>query len=443
MRKVHVAALVSVAAGCVFAIGGIAGCNDGTDFRAGGLGGDESSAAATAAGANAANGSGAAAGCGGAPAPAPEKLPDPATLPACSPACGGAHCVPTDKVPAESRPSFAQCATGYCLPDELIASNGAKPPSCKSLGGADGVCLGPCIPQVADNKDILPKSTCAGDDLCAPCVNPQDGKDTGACAIGTQAAAPAPAAAACTPANPGSAPGSTPTTTTPAGPDLSCPHVGAPVIDPATLPACGAPGTAAHCLPGHVTPPDLASKLATCDGGFCVPDKLIASGGRFIPKTCSSIGNAEGRCESIVIPGVASQAHVEQGDCDPDERCVPCTNPLDGTDTGACKTSCDPGPKSPPVIFPACCGNQAKCIPVNLIPPGQSSHLMGAGCPGGSLCVPNENLDPNFVAPQCSADGFLGFSYDGSCVSNCVDLGDALDFDSQGSCAPGHTCIGN
>src|SRR5262245_56069132 len=58
--------------------------------------------------------------------PPVERLPDPATLPACSPACGGAHCVPVDKVPAASRPFFAQCGGGYCLPDSLIASGGAR-----------------------------------------------------------------------------------------------------------------------------------------------------------------------------------------------------------------------------------------------------------------------------------------------------------------------------
>jgi hypothetical protein len=50
---------------------------------------------------------------------------DPAKLPACAPVCGGAHCVPTDKVPEASRPFFATCATGYCLPDALIRSGGA------------------------------------------------------------------------------------------------------------------------------------------------------------------------------------------------------------------------------------------------------------------------------------------------------------------------------
>ena len=38
-----------------------------------------------------------------------------------------------------------------------LAPKSAKPPSCKSLNGADGVCLGLCVPQVAMNKDVLPQ----------------------------------------------------------------------------------------------------------------------------------------------------------------------------------------------------------------------------------------------------------------------------------------------
>jgi hypothetical protein len=427
--------LISATILIVGAMVGSAGCNDGTDFRGAGLGNPNDGANADGAEAPGSTPL-AARTCGGQSAPV-EKLGDPSTLPACAPACGGAHCVPADTVPAVSQSFFAKCGGGFCLPDPLIASGGARPPQCKSLNNAEGVCLGLCVPQVAENKDILPRATCAEDERCAPCVNPNDGTDTGACAIGTQLLSSAPNACAGGGAA-APAPGAG------QAPDLSCPHVGAPVLDPGTLPVCGARGNAAHCLPARLTPSDLTSKLAPCAGGFCVPDKLIASGGRFIPKTCTSIGNAEGRCQSMALPSVATQAsQLKSAGCDADELCVPCTNPLDGTDTGACRTSCDPGAKTPPVVFPACCGNAAKCIPQALIPAGKSDHLTGNGCPGGSLCVPNENIDPNFVAPSCQGNGFLGFDYSGFCASNCVDFGNAGSFLNQGTCSGGHTCVSN
>jgi hypothetical protein len=425
MGRVVIVFTVSLASVLV----GTAGCNDGTDFLGFGLG-DSKDGTST----NKDSDISAASACGEKSAPA-ETLGDPSTLPACSPACGGAHCVPANKVPEVSRAFFAKCGGGYCLPDPLIASGGAKPPSCKSLANSEGVCLGLCVPQVAENKDILPKSTCGDDERCAPCVNPNDGKDTGACAIGSQLPK-SKGTSTCTSDTAGMSPGS--------AREAACPHVGPAVVDPTTLPACGAAGDGAHCLRANLTPAEMTSKLAACSGGFCVPDKLIAAGGRFIPKTCTSIGNAEGRCQSVVLPSVAALAsQLPNAGCDANERCVPCTNPLDGTDTGACKTSCDPGPKTPPVIFPACCGSQGKCIPRANIPGGQADHLKGDGCPGGSLCVPKENLDPKFVAPRCEADGFLGFSYSGICVSNCVDFGTAgasgaLD---QGTCSAGHTCV--
>src|SRR5262249_32410815 len=101
------------------------------------------------------------------------------------------------------------------------------------------------------------------------------------------------------------------------------------------------------------------------------------------------VGGAEGRCESTAIPGIATQAsQLPSAGCDPNERCAPCVNPLDGTDTGSCHLSCDPGPKTPPVLFPSCCNSRGKCIPGSMVPQDQAGHLSGAGCQSGSLCVP-------------------------------------------------------
>ena len=394
----------------------VIGCNGGADASLGYLGGDSPAAAPA---------SSTQSTCASA-APL-EKLADPATLPSCSPTCGGAHCVPSDKVPASSRGSFKTCDTGLCLPDALIVSGGAKPPACKSLNGSDGVCLSTCVPQVDLNKGVLPVSTCAADERCAPCIDPNNQTSTGACDIGVQVSCDADAGASAADAAPV---------------PVTCPHTGAPVLDPTTLPACGAAGSAAHCLPENNTDPAVRSKLATCAGGYCVPDKLIGSGGRFIPATCTSIGGNEGRCQSKALPAVASQTDLLQGTCDASELCTPCASPVDGSDTGACHTSCDPGPTTAPILFANCCGGVGKCVPKTNIPASMLSPLQGQGCQNTSLCVPTENLDATFKPQICRGSPTFADDYDGVCLSNCLDFGFGSSFVlDKGNCMGGHTCI--
>jgi hypothetical protein len=428
MRTVATAFCLSVA-GIVL---GAVGCNGGVDFTAG------LDTPASAADLDGGGGASAVSTCGDDAAP-PERLADPSTLPACAPACGGAHCVPADKVPEVSRPFFAACGGGYCLPDPIIASGGARPPSCKSLNNADGVCLSLCVPQVSLNKDVLPQATCANDERCTPCINPNDNTATGACAIGSQLP---------TSTGPCSSPDAGAVVLEAAAPpDITCPHVGPPVVDPMKLPACGGPKSGgAHCLPGHLVPPALAPKLVTCSGGFCVPDKIIAAGGRYIPATCTSIIGSEGRCLNTVIPLVSAQTGIPVSTCDANERCVPCLSPVDGSDTGACKTSCDPGPTRPAKRFDDCCdqngATRGKCIPKTSVPAAYSPNLQTDTCDPQSFCVPTENIPTAFVPPPCSASAFLSGPYTGVCLSNCLQFGAGSDLaTAQGNCKALHTCI--
>lgn len=413
---------------CLSAFGvalGAAGCNGGADF---GLGLDTPASAADGGGATLAPQS-----CGTVAAPL-EKLADPSTLPACAPACGGAHCVPADKVPEVSRPFFAACGGGYCLPDPLIVSGGAKPPSCKSLNDAEGVCLGLCVPQVSLNKDVLSQGTCASDERCTPCINPNDNTPTGACAIGTQRPT-----GPCPSAPPGGEAGVAP-------PELKCPHVGPPIVDPRPLPACGGPNSGAHCLPGHLAPPDLVSKLAACSGGYCVPDKFIVAGGRFIPAKCSSLLGAEGRCQNAVLPLVSAQSGLPVSTCEANERCVPCFNPIDGSDSGACKISCDPGPTGPVKKFASCCNRngatKGKCVPKTAIPSKLVPNLQADSCDTTTLCVPTENLPTTFVSPVCAANTFFTGDYTGVCLSDCLDFGPGSELGlDRGNCQALHMCV--
>jgi hypothetical protein len=322
------------------------------------------------------------------------------------------------------------------VPDTLIRSNGGKPAACKSLNMAEGVCLSVCVPQVAKYQALLPQDTCAEDERCAPCVSPLDNMPTGACNIGSQPLTPS----SCDPAEP--APSTNPTPSTPPAPAM-CPHTGPPILDPNTLPSCGA---GAHCLAEALVPAAMKGKLAACATGLCVPDTFIVSGGNFIPPTCKSVGDAEGRCLNVALPDVAKQAaSLPQSSCATFEKCVPCYQPLDGVETGACRLSCDPGPQQPKVVFTDCCEMEGKtygkCVPLQSIPDAEEKNLDDEDCvEGAQLCVPTEMLAPTFKPPTCTADNFLVGEYTGVCLSECLEFGIQGIAISRGSCDDLHKC---
>ncbi|HJZ84354.1 MAG TPA: hypothetical protein VKN99_04245 [Polyangia bacterium] len=379
-------------------------------------------------GAGRGGGTGGTGGTGGAGGACGPSLPavDPASLPTCC-TVGAAHCVPSSVIPAGVAGLLATCPGGSCVPDAFIRTGGAyTPPSCQSIGGP-GVCLSLCIPQVMANQGLLPQASCAPDERCAPCINPLDNKPTGACELGK-----------CS----GGGGGSGGTSGSDGGAAPMCPHMGPPVIDPNTLPACCSAG-GSHCVSAQLVPPAVASLLAMCPngGGYCAPDPFIAAAGQYIPPTCNSLENAEGRCMSVCIPQVAAQQQLlPQSTCAASEKCVPCYSPLDGTPTGACRLSCDPGPTRPPVQFASCCSNQARCVPQSAIPQALQANLEQKECAAAHLCVPSENLQPNFTPPACTASSFLLGNYSGVCLSKCLHFGIQRIALDQGSCDDNHLC---
>lgn len=375
--------------------------------------------------------------CGGAAALTPE---DPAKFPKCACASGGkARCIPKDKVPSAVSSQLDSCTeggAGVCVPDTLVKSGGAAPTTCKSAFG-EGRCMSLCVPEVAKNGTLLNRGegdVCADDERCVPCNNPlEGGEPTGVCEIGK---APA---AECT---------SSPDDGAGGPPALSCPYSGPPVVDVSTFPPCG---DGARCVPSNLVPADAAKLLATCSGGLCAPEKSIAAGGQYLPKTCKSLANAEGRCLNVNIPEVDKQkASLPQDVCDSNERCTPCFSPLDGKETGACKTvSCD-APKQPATKFKDCCIDKksgvgrGKCVPKATVPAERQSKLddEDENCAQGvELCAPNENLDPSFQAPPCTADNFFQGQYSGVCISDCIKLSFIENLGtSRGNCQKGFTC---
>jgi hypothetical protein len=109
----------------------------------------------------------------------------PAGAPSCDTICGSAHCVPT--AVAGVNPALPECPDdgtgikGECVPDRLFEAGGkVKNATCTS-SIANG--LAECTPYCFAGmyKDVLKRDGCATGEVCAPCINPTNGKPTGAC----------------------------------------------------------------------------------------------------------------------------------------------------------------------------------------------------------------------------------------------------------------------
>ncbi len=238
-------------------------------------------------------------------------LIDPNQFPAC-PACsaGGAHCLPNDMVPGDQGDQLGDCdADSKCVPDEFIASMGKHvPATCASLAGAEGRCLSRCLPEVAEQADRLPQSSCPLDEVCVPCFDPLTGEDTQAC---TQSCDPGPA--------------------------------NSPFVFP---PCCEGRGT---CVPPEsITaqgedPSQLGQDVCPDSPALlCVPDVMLE--GDYQAQSCNTgffftflFGDeyGPGACMPDCIPAVDS-IFLGQNGCADGMKCAPCLDPLAGGSSGAC-----------------------------------------------------------------------------------------------------------
>lgn len=374
---------------------------------------------------------------------------DPAKFPKCACAAGGAaRCVPKDKVPSTSQKALDTCTQGgpgVCVPDTLVKSGGASPKTCKSPFG-EGRCMSLCVPEVAKNAALLNRGEgdiCADDERCAPCLNPlKNNEPTGVCELGKPVATKK-----CDDAQGGTSSGQSTSSSSGGGTStIACPYTGPPIVDVNTFAACG---TGMRCVPTTLVPPDVAKMLDTCATGLCAPEKSIAAGGNYVPKTCSAIAGAEGRCLNAAIPTIKAQAaQLTKDTCDTGELCAPCFSPLDGKETGACKTAKCDAPKQAAKTFKACCTDQgtsrAKCVPKAMVPASQQGNLDDDDetcLKDAELCVPNEMLQPNFKGPACTGSTFLTGDYSGVCLSDCLSFGFIQSLGiSRGSCTKGFKC---
>ncbi len=351
---------------------------------------------------------------------------DPSTL---TPCCqgGDAYCQPSDIVSADLAERLYSCDDGgVCVPAQYLGG-GYEPVSCSSLGGAAGACVSMCVKSVAELAGILPQDTCADDELCAPCIDPTNGESSGACEP-----------IHCD--EPGGGGGDVGPSDEPAAEVDLCLDPPS-ILDVTTLPEC-CPG--ARCVPSGLVPPSQAGLLDTCgNDGFCVPEKLVATGGFYAPPVCTSVGGAEGRCMSTCVPAVAEKANdLPQDICPAGELCTPCCDPFTGEATGACgATSCDPGPAQQcngVPLFPPCCPDlSGHCIAPSSVPADKHDNL--ETCDNGFLCVPDEMQDLSWKGKPCSGNMLFSGWYTGVCLPSCLKLPFEFGLDKSG-CPGGYVC---
>ena len=383
---------------------------------------------------------------------APGQCPDFQAMGALDSCCDGTgSCIPMNALPPGLQSQVSTCADGSaCVPKSIIESieneGGFWPLACVSVGGADGVCLSTCIPKVGQFAALLPQDVCEASERCAPCIDPLTGVDSGACGDGLQCAPEESEAneegGASTQVDEAvDEPQATEPEPEPQG--YSCENLPTePIADPELFEPCG---VAAHCVPEAAVEEELQADLAVCDGGFCVPDMMIASGGWFIPQTCTSLNGAEGRCLHTALPAVNAMAGVLPVDvCEDYERCSPCCDPLTGLASGACEQSCDSGALdscSGESEYVSCCGGEGHCIEGELLPDGIQGSL--AKCKGeakGSYCVPDAMHSPDYEGEPCQGNSLILGQYAGVCLPKCLKIFLEISFDNS-ACQPGHMCV--
>jgi hypothetical protein len=218
------------------------------------------------------------------------------------PCCDGAHCVPSDFVPADMASELLACdSNSLCVPDVFIETAGYfTPPTCELPGDVEGRCLSSCLPVVIEQLDLLPQSSCGSAERCVPCCDPFSGEPTGACDVGCDT-----------------------------GPEGG-------VCEVAYDTCCGGDG---HCIPAELIPDNFLENLNGdgCTGSsLCVPDMLQDT--TYSPDSCSGSILFQLEYSGVCLPkclDIPLDILIWSGTCSSTEDCVPCEDPLTGESTGA------------------------------------------------------------------------------------------------------------
>ncbi|MEY4578286.1 MAG: hypothetical protein RL701_2989, partial [Pseudomonadota bacterium] len=197
---------------------------------------------------------------------------------------------------------------------------------------------------------------------------------------------------------------------------------------------------------GECTAPDalesrydgIWAQESCSDDKVCVPHALRA--GKKAATCHAATSGAEGRCLPACLGSVrARSAWLAQDGCHEYERCLPCFDPIDGSDTGACHLGDDRGATESVALLSACCDDTSRCVPEASLSADLRSTFARDSCESGQLCTLEAALrsgDP-FVPDVCTT-ALLG---EGRCLPACLPLLAAqLPRLAQNNCREGLLC---
>jgi hypothetical protein len=209
------------------------------------------------------------------------------------------------------------------------------------------------------------------------------------------------------------------------------------VPDLSKLKSCG--NGRGHCYDGAKLA--STSDLPPCEGSeFCVPDKVLTAGGKKL-QSCTSMGGKPGVCSSLLLERLEKFKDLVPPDvCDKDnERCAPCINPEDGTDTQACddtgvhERACAAGGEA--AATQTCCHGAGDCINTDAVPEDKRGDMSRETCSEGKLCAPASMT--NGTPVKCEALGIPGVCMD-YCFAAMLKPGAAV---MRGSCGITEMCL--
>lgn len=182
------------------------------------------------------------------------------------------------------------------------------------------------------------------------------------------------------------------------------------------------------------------TSLTECEGGdLCVPDKLLTANGGKLKSCTFFIGKAPGVCMSMLVKDIAEFAsQLEEDVCDDDEKCAPCINPKDGSDTHICdpigvhEGACTGGKGS---RLPTCCHGAGVCMNESGVPDDKRESLSRDTCMSGKLCAPTAMVSNE--PDHCNLYGIPGV-----CIDVCFAkmMSPAVKV-ARGQCRPTEVCL--
>lgn len=98
--------------------------------------------------------------------------------------CGGAaSCLAATSASSEDRSMAPDCSAGKCVPDAIAMAGKVRFKPCDGSAGP-GVCVALCFALVKNPlSSAFPsgEAGCGSEEICAPCLDPLDRTETGAC----------------------------------------------------------------------------------------------------------------------------------------------------------------------------------------------------------------------------------------------------------------------